>query len=223
MISNNSKDIFSDYISNSDLYMTTSDNSSSKIFTKLTENDYYMIKSMFNKVENDLKETKLDIRFSGSTANLIILLDKKLICVNCGDSRAILNIRKHDKAKCKVSTKTGSDQEDWYVLALSQDHKPELEEERRRIINCNGRVEKYNTDEGPFRVWLKDEDTPGLAMSRSLGDSVAKTVGVIYQPGAFSFNNKIYLNVILMIILNLQFLLQTAFGSSYLMRKSAEL
>lgn len=31
---------------------------------------------------------------------------------------------------------------------------------------------------GPMRVWLKYEDTPGLAMSRSFGDSVACKAGV---------------------------------------------
>lgn len=31
---------------------------------------------------------------------------------------------------------------------------------------------------GPQRVWLPQEDIPGLAMSRSLGDRVAHSVGV---------------------------------------------
>ena len=31
---------------------------------------------------------------------------------------------------------------------------------------------------GPQRVWLKDNEVPGLAMSRSLGDYVAQSVGV---------------------------------------------
>lgn len=35
---------------------------------------------------------------------------------------------------------------------------------------------------GPLRVWLKNEDTPGLAMTRSIGDHVAKSVGVIATP-----------------------------------------
>jgi len=36
---------------------------------------------------------------------------------------------------------------------------------------------------GPHRVWLKNENAPGLAMSRSLGDQVAARVGVIPEPG----------------------------------------
>jgi hypothetical protein len=32
-------------------------------------------------------------------------------------------------------------------------------------------------------VWLKHEDIPGLAMTRSFGDEVAGRVGVIAEPG----------------------------------------
>lgn len=32
-------------------------------------------------------------------------------------------------------------------------------------------------------MWLKDENFPGLAMSRSIGDFVAGIVGVIAEPG----------------------------------------
>lgn len=38
---------------------------------------------------------------------------------------------------------------------------------------------------GPLRVWLKHEDIPGLAMSRSFGDEVASRVGVIAEPGKY--------------------------------------
>ena len=31
---------------------------------------------------------------------------------------------------------------------------------------------------GPYRVWFKNEDYPGLAMSRSIGDQLAHKVGV---------------------------------------------
>ena len=32
-------------------------------------------------------------------------------------------------------------------------------------------------------MWLKNEDIPGLAMTRSFGDEVAARVGVIAEPG----------------------------------------
>jgi serine/threonine protein phosphatase PrpC len=41
---------------------------------------------------------------------------------------------------------------------------------------------------GPARVWLKNQDIPGLAMSRSLGDGIAASVGVICDPEILEFN-----------------------------------
>ena len=40
---------------------------------------------------------------------------------------------------------------------------------------------------GPYRVWLKNENFPGLAMSRSIGDFVAGSVGCICEPGNYIF------------------------------------
>jgi serine/threonine protein phosphatase PrpC len=58
--------------------------------------------------------------------------------------------------------------------------------ESERIISMNGRVDYYKDMDGkkvgPARVYAKDEDGPGLAMSRSLGDTVAEKLGVISTP-----------------------------------------
>lgn len=35
---------------------------------------------------------------------------------------------------------------------------------------------------GPYRVWIQEQNIPGLAMTRSFGDYVASTVGVIDEP-----------------------------------------
>ena len=42
---------------------------------------------------------------------------------------------------------------------------------------------------GPYRVWLADDDIPGLAMARSFGDIIASQVGVICEPGKFALLN----------------------------------
>jgi len=49
--------------------------------------------------------------------------------------------------------------------------------EIRQIYN-----KQTNKGIGVERVWLKKHDFPGLAMSRSLGDKLAHTVGVIPEP-----------------------------------------
>eukprot|EP00557_Chaetoceros_sp_GSL56_P012672 CAMPEP_0176479408 /NCGR_PEP_ID=MMETSP0200_2-20121128/1724_1 /TAXON_ID=947934 /ORGANISM="Chaetoceros sp., Strain GSL56" /LENGTH=146 /DNA_ID=CAMNT_0017875451 /DNA_START=1323 /DNA_END=1764 /DNA_ORIENTATION=- len=57
--------------------------------------------------------------------------------------------------------------------------------EKERIIATGGRVfavEYEDGIDGPPRVWLGHMDVPGLAMSRSLGDSVAHTAGVSSLP-----------------------------------------
>ena len=43
-------------------------------------------------------------------------------------------------------------------------------------------LDEEGCDIGPLRVWLHETDIPGLAMTRSLGDGVAATVGVICEP-----------------------------------------
>ena len=92
-----------------------------------------------------------------------------MYCANCGDSRAIL------------ITATGN------IIALSRDHKPDLFEEKKRIEQQGGRVDRvYGM--GPYRVWLKNENYPGLAMSRSIGDGVAHSVGVSDLPEIKEFD-----------------------------------
>lgn len=58
--------------------------------------------------------------------------------------------------------------------------------ECERIISMNGRIDHYKDHEGrkigPSRVYAKDDDGPGLAMSRSLGDTIAEKLGVISTP-----------------------------------------
>lgn len=70
---------------------------------------------------------------------------------------------------------------------MSNDHKPDLPLERKRIEANGGRVEPYTDYDGslvgPARVWLMDADIPGLAMSRSFGDKVAASCGCISEPG----------------------------------------
>lgn len=70
------------------------------------------------------------------------------------------------------------------------------------MIKCGGRIDSFRDHDkkpvGPLRVWLKNEDIPGLAMTRSFGDEVAGRVGVIAEPGKniiLGFINKLYRNI----------------------------
>ena len=60
---------------------------------------------------------------------------------------------------------------------------------KERIEKAGGRVEPMSNNVGkyvgPPRVWLKDSNSPGLVMSRSLGDYVAHSIGVISEPEVY--------------------------------------
>ena len=131
------------------------------------------ITNIFKKINNEVYNNKsIESNMSGTTVVSLIITTEKIICVNLGDSRAAI-------FKCENGL--------YYSKNLSRDHKPSDPEENKRIINNNGRVKKcYDEDLkkylGPDRVWLKNREEPGLAMSRSIGDKVAHTVGVIDEP-----------------------------------------
>ena len=120
----------------------------------------------------ELGETNINVAFSGSTCVFGLKVDEKLYVANIGDSRCIM---------CR-QTGTGELQ----AIGLSIDQKPDNPEEKVRILKAGGRVEPLpgppGEDCGPSRVWLAEVDVPGLAMSRSVGDEVSQTVGVISVP-----------------------------------------
>jgi len=122
----------------------------------------------------EVSESAIDINFSGTTTVSCLILGTHLWCANVGDSRAVL-------AKFKNG--------DWMACPISRDHKPDDNQEKQRILASGGRIEPFkdmNGDPiGPYRVWLKNENIPGLAMARSIGDAVAASVGVTDEPGNF--------------------------------------
>ena len=136
------------------------------VYNALKKNNYEVIKKAFHKAEKEISKSDIDANFSGTTCVMTFQLGTKLITANVGDSRGI--IVKGDK-----------------VMPLSIDQKPNNENEMKRILKNGGEVSQYEEDgikSGPFRVWKKGEMYPGIAMSRSIGDLLASTLGVIPEP-----------------------------------------
>ena len=138
-----------------------------------------IIQDTFNKANDKLVENEnINSIFSGSTCVSVIYTPERLICPNIGDSRAVLG-------RCVNGN--------WESLELTRDHKPTESDERKRIIGGGGRIQPFIEDGeeiGPQRVWLEEDDVPGLAMTRSFGDRVAATVGVISIPEIKEFDFK---------------------------------
>ena len=138
------------------------------------ENVTEAIKNGFLKAENEfLNNYALDpnnnmniIDRSGSCAVVIIIVDTKIYIANVGDSRVVLSLNDGNQS-----------------LVVTEDHKPNNEKEKNRIIQSGGQVYQTQTPItgaendvlngqillGPYRV------LPGrLSVSRTLGDIEAK-------------------------------------------------
>jgi hypothetical protein len=135
-------------------------------------------------------ESFIDDSFSGTTAISVLFVEDTIYVSNVGDSRAIM-ICQDDKGK-------------YYVVPLSQDQTPFRKDERERVKHAGARVLSMEQLEGnapihenwgnviegnqidesgdPPRIWSPYGDFPGTAFSRSIGDSVAKELGVIAEP-----------------------------------------
>lgn len=94
------------------------------IYKKLTEDKHRFIKNAFEKANYDLKYSNIDVNFSGTTCNLMFIIEDKVICANVGDSRGFLMTKEFE------------------AINLSFDHKPDLEQERKRIEKMGGVIEK---------------------------------------------------------------------------------
>ena len=141
---------------------------------KEREKIHQIIKETFIIANEKLVDNEeINSLFSGSTCVSVIYTPEKLIVPNIGDSRAVLG-RLINKEK-----------NEYKAINLSRDHKPTEKDEAQRIIENDGRIQPF-TEEGEFvgpeRVWIKEEEVPGLAMTRSFGDRVAATVGVMSEP-----------------------------------------
>ena len=153
-----------------------------EIYKKLIENGYRIIGNIYKDADVQIAKEKFNCEMSGTTCVIVIQLEEHLICANTGDSRAILIYDESNNDNLR----------DTKIYLLSYDCKPDLPNEKKRIEECGGSVaQMYDEDEGgpcgPFRVWIKGEEYPGLAMSRSIGDMDAKKFGVIPNPQVIEY------------------------------------
>lgn len=135
-----------------------------------------MLQECFRDMQKMISEAtrcnRLNARMSGTTATIVIhdFKTKTITVAHAGDSGACVGKM--------VSARPGGT---FSAEAITQDHKPELEEERSRIESAGGRVmfDGYAN----HRVYAGNSRAPGLNMSRSLGDLLGHTeAGLSCEP-----------------------------------------
>ncbi|KAL7136136.1 hypothetical protein ABFS83_10G009100 [Erythranthe nasuta] len=123
----------------------------------------------FHEMDDQLEgEASIESYCSGTTSVCVLKKAEHLIIANLGDSRAVLCTR---------------DENDHLVSEqLTVDLKPNLPGEAHRIRSCEGRVLAMDEEPNVYRIWMPNEDCPGLAMARAFGDFCLKDFGLISTP-----------------------------------------
>lgn len=155
-----------------------------KILLKMKnyENIKNFLKNLVYKAEEDLKTNNIDLKYSGSVMNNILIINNKVYIINLGNSKSIL-FRKKENEK--------------FAIELSNKHTPEEKSERYRIYKNGGIIERVKENEneelGPLRIWDKKiENGPGIEITRSIGDTQATLLGVINEPEIQKFEIEIF-------------------------------
>ncbi|XP_022856871.1 protein phosphatase 2C and cyclic nucleotide-binding/kinase domain-containing protein-like [Olea europaea var. sylvestris] len=139
----------------------------------------------FLATNSQLHDDVLDDSMSGTTAITVLVRGKTLYVANAGDSRALIAERRGN---------------DIVAVDLSIDQTPFRPDELERVKLCGARVLTLDQIEGlktpdvqcwgteedddgdPPRIWVQNGMYPGTAFTRSIGDSIAETVGVVANP-----------------------------------------
>ncbi|GMQ06445.1 hypothetical protein CsSME_00051033 [Camellia sinensis var. sinensis] len=139
----------------------------------------------FLATNSQLHADSLDDSMSGTTAITILVRGQTIYVANSGDSRAVIAERRG---------------KDVVAVDLSIDQTPFRVDELERVKLCGARVltldqieglknpdvQCWGTEEGddgdPPRLWVENGMYPGTAFTRSIGDSIAETIGVVANP-----------------------------------------
>ncbi|XP_027357548.1 protein phosphatase 2C and cyclic nucleotide-binding/kinase domain-containing protein isoform X3 [Abrus precatorius] len=140
----------------------------------------------FLATNSQLHADVLDDSMSGTTAITVLVRGKTMYVANSGDSRAV------------VAERRGKD---LVAVDLSIDQTPFRTDELERVKLCGARVltldqiegiknpevqcwgsEEEGDDGDPPRLWVPNGMYPGTAFTRSIGDSIAETIGVVANP-----------------------------------------
>ncbi|MCL7025079.1 hypothetical protein MKW94_026705, partial [Papaver nudicaule] len=141
--------------------------------------------SAFLATNTQLHEDAIDDTMSGTTAITILVRGRTIYVANSGDSRAVIA---ETRGKDIVAVDLSIDQTPFRtdelervklygarVLTLDQ-----IEGLKNPDVQCWGTEESDDGD--PPRLWVQNGMYPGTAFTRSIGDSIAESIGVVATP-----------------------------------------
>lgn len=139
----------------------------------------------FLTTNSQLHADVLDDSMSGTTAITVLVRGRTIYVANSGDSRAVIAERRGQGV---------------VAVDLSIDQTPFRADELERVKLCGARVLTLDQIEGlknpdvqcwgteeaddgdPPRLWVPNGMYPGTAFTRSIGDSIAESIGVVATP-----------------------------------------
>lgn len=152
-----------------------------------------VLKRAFAQTQQALLQQDFDVRVSGTTATLVLIVDTRrsggsarCYVAHIGDSRAIL-------------ASEGQEGESVVLTTLTREHRPDDPEEEMRIQLHGGEVRRFNDGAGSGRVFMPGRSHPALPITRSLGASAAAECGVLHEPEISSHRLKSRSDLLLVI------------------------
>lgn len=158
--------------------------------TELVDDPVKAYNSAFLEVNSLLHNSEIDDSMSGTTAITVLVSGDILFVANVGDSRAVIGVYEGDRLVAED---------------LSHDQTPFRKDEYERVRLCGARVltvdqvegvkdpgiqswgDEENDEGDPPRLWMQNAMYPGTAFTRSVGDSIAESIGVIAVPEVLKF------------------------------------
>ena len=130
-----------------------------------------VVKRGFTRQNDELLKSSVDCAISGATCAALLLTTESALTAHVGDCRCVAGV---------VGADGQIESCEWTC-----DQKPDLPDEEARLLAAGARLAPLGEGHGGQqinRVWLPDRDTPGIAVSRSFGDTIATALGVISEP-----------------------------------------
>jgi serine/threonine protein phosphatase PrpC len=122
-------------------------------------------------LDMELKNDESKPRDGGTTAVVAVVSSQKILVANVGDSRCILV----KKGTATTTTNLdGEDEENIEVISMSEDHKPDLPDERARIESAGLKIhtDQIFHENGEYELIskVKKSDKEMLGVARAFGD-----------------------------------------------------